>query len=283
MYKQQQQQQYSHPSQLIPSVCTLNTQEEDQQDYQLIQRKLQCYKDNLKIIQKNNEDDRKYLSSSSDVLQLTESQEDDCEQLKQQINFLQDELGKTKQNMMQIIEELTQQRDLLIYKIQELESTIDNLQQQKHLKNKSIHSTLLDITYEQDQTQDYGRKRTRSKYDDQNCWKRIFEELADMLKTENVIQEVHRLQQKCIKQDKFIGCVQDLVIKLTPKDIFEHSKPQLRDCWHWIKGICTEYMNLKKMQATLIVETCSQILNVQPQDIVGQIQFLIKRIIAQKN
>ncbi|CAD8125852.1 unnamed protein product [Paramecium sonneborni] len=129
-------------------ITTLNTEEEEQQHYQLILRKLNNppkIQRNLNIIQKNNEDDRKYLSISSNVYQLNQSQEDDTEQLRQQINFLHDELSKSKQNMMQIIEELTQERHLLIFKIQ---VTIDNLQQQKQLRNKSIHSTQQGITNE---------------------------------------------------------------------------------------------------------------------------------------
>lgn len=66
---------------LVPSVCSLNTEEETA-EYGHIQRKLQGYKEVLRMIQKNDDGDRRNLFSrrssnnscyNTDILQLTES------------------------------------------------------------------------------------------------------------------------------------------------------------------------------------------------------------------
>lgn len=127
-----------------------------------------------------------------------------------------------------------------------------------------INNTLLDITYEQENTQDYGRRRIKSLKQTVLEERRIIDEIAELLQTENIVREVQNLQNRVRKQEKFINCIQDMVNKLTPKNLFQGKsrdiladKPSLRECWKWIKRVLNEFMSQRA-----ILQTLSKQLNV---------------------
>lgn len=49
-----------------------------------------------------------------------------------------------------------------------------------------------------------------------------------------------------MRYEKFMESLQDMIVKLTPPDTYEHSKPNLKECWRWIKRILRDHMELKK-------------------------------------
>ncbi|CAD8132038.1 unnamed protein product [Paramecium pentaurelia] len=61
-------------------------------------------------------------------------------------------------------------------------------------------------------------------------------------------QEITRLENliKDPSIPKFVNSIVDLVIQCHPQNHFPNSKPELRQCWRWLKKILNDYIQLKQ-------------------------------------
>ncbi|CAK60578.1 unnamed protein product (macronuclear) [Paramecium tetraurelia] len=61
-------------------------------------------------------------------------------------------------------------------------------------------------------------------------------------------QEITRLESliKDPSIQKFVNSIVDLVIQCHPQNHFPNSKPELRECWRWLKKILNDYIQLKQ-------------------------------------
>ncbi|KAM3135901.1 hypothetical protein pb186bvf_012030 [Paramecium bursaria] len=280
---------------LVPSVQSLNSQDEEYMEYTHLQRKLLNYRETLRVIAKSNEEDRKQLQScrssqyNTDILQLTESQDDDLQYINDQLQSTITEQEKIIQQLQDDLESYKKQLTQTLKNFNDVSMQRDILQNQLNMKNSRMNDVLLDITYENDESMVGGRRRTRSIKETQDplCQRKLIEDLKDILQTDNLIKEIQSMKQQLHKQDKFISCLQDMIMKLTPKDIFkgkqspnQETKPQLRDCWGWIKRVLNDYMAIKQQnqKEKKIISLLKDLLNVKEDDILREIQILLKMI-----
>ncbi|CAK78721.1 unnamed protein product (macronuclear) [Paramecium tetraurelia] len=71
-----------------------------------------------------------------------------------------------------------------------------------------------------------------------------------MKENQSLKQEITRLEN-CIKDPsipKFVNSIVDLVIQCHPINHFPASKPDLRQCWRWLKKILNDYIQLKQQK-----------------------------------
>ncbi|CAD8047043.1 unnamed protein product [Paramecium sonneborni] len=144
--------------------------------------------------------------------------------------------------------------------VYELRKKVDQLTKQLEFKDKMIselraHQKLLmnrlpeQKQFQQenftDRLKEFEQKLKEKEVQFQN---QLIESSLLIKENQSLKQEIIRLES-CIKDPaipKFVNSIVDLVIQCHPQNHFPNSKPDLRECWRWLKKILNDYIQLKQ-------------------------------------
>ncbi|CAD8137880.1 unnamed protein product [Paramecium pentaurelia] len=146
--------------------------------------------------------------------------------------------------------------------VSELRKKVDQLTKQLEFKEKMIsemrahQKQLMNRLPEQKQFQQDNFTERLKEFEQKMKEKEIqFQNQlieSSLLNKENqsLKEEIIRLES-CIKDPsipKFINSIVDLVIQCHPINHFPSQKPDLKQCWRWLKKILNDYIQLKQQK-----------------------------------
>ncbi|CAD8146074.1 unnamed protein product [Paramecium pentaurelia] len=144
----------------------------------------------------------------------------------------------------------------------ELRKKVDQLTKQLEFKEKIIsemrahQKVSMNRLPEQKQLQ-YDNFTERLKEFEQKMKEKEVQFQNQLIENSLLLKENQSLKQEitnlesCIKDPsipKFVNSIVDLVIQCHPINHFPSSKPDLRQCWRWLKKILNDYIQLKQRE-----------------------------------
>ncbi|CAD8076516.1 unnamed protein product [Paramecium sonneborni] len=149
--------------------------------------------------------------------------------------FVADEV----QELRKQIEQLTKQLEFKEQMISEMRA------HQKILMNRSSEPThqQKDILVEKIKEFEMRLKEKEAQFQNQ-----LIENSLLVKENQSLKQEIIRLESliKDPSIPKFVNSIVDLVRQCHPQNHFPNSKPELRECWRWLKKILNDYIQIKQ-------------------------------------